>query len=120
MSSERASRDEILAALDRIRVLNDRIRENGEATFEAEEPDSEILQLAACHLVIRLQAVLDDLPADLTNSDPALPFRAVRGMRNRLAHGYADIDVALLWETVDGALPSFLDVLLERIRAADW
>jgi uncharacterized protein with HEPN domain len=37
----------------------------------------------------------------------------MKGMRNRLAHGYFDINLEVVWETVSSALPS----LLERIPA---
>lgn len=29
---------------------------------------------------------------------PSIPFRAVRGMRNRLAHDYGHIDFRIVWE----------------------
>jgi uncharacterized protein with HEPN domain len=36
-------------------------------------------------------------------------------MRNRLAHGYSDIDVTMLWETISSAIPTFIDELLSRL-----
>ncbi|HEY5880659.1 MAG TPA: HepT-like ribonuclease domain-containing protein [Nakamurella sp.] len=33
-------------------------------------------------------------------------FRALRGMRNRLAHNYLDIDADILWESVSDDLPA--------------
>ena len=29
----------------------------------------------------------------------------MRGMRNRIAHGYFDIDLVVVWDTVQTALP---------------
>lgn len=40
-------------------------------------------------------------------------FRALRGMRNRLAHSYLDIDDEILWESVSSDLPS----VWERLTA---
>lgn len=37
----------------------------------------------------------------------------MKGMRNRIAHGYFDIDLHVVWETVRTALPE----LLERLPA---
>lgn len=34
-----------------------------------------------------------------------IPWRNMRGMRNRIAHGYFDIDLYLVWDTVQTALP---------------
>ena len=35
----------------------------------------------------------------------------MRGMRNRVAHGYFDIDLNIVWDTVQGALPKLVDML---------
>jgi uncharacterized protein with HEPN domain len=32
----------------------------------------------------------------------------MRGMRNRIAHGYFDIDLDVVWDTVQNALPALL------------
>jgi uncharacterized protein with HEPN domain len=40
-----------------------------------------------------------------------VPWRSMRGMRNRIAHGYFDIDLEIVWDTVQGALPTLLDQL---------
>ncbi|MDZ5459455.1 DUF86 domain-containing protein [Azohydromonas lata] len=42
---------------------------------------------------------------------PQVPWRSMKGMRNRLAHGYFDIDLAVVWQTVQTALPSLLEQL---------
>jgi uncharacterized protein with HEPN domain len=34
-----------------------------------------------------------------------IPRRGMRGMRNRIAHGYFDINIDMVWETVQTALP---------------
>lgn len=35
-----------------------------------------------------------------------IPWRSMRGMRNRIAHGYFDINLEIVWETVQNALPT--------------
>ncbi len=39
---------------------------------------------------------------------PEVPWRSMRGMRNRIAHGYFDINLNLVWDTVQTALPELL------------
>lgn len=46
-------------------------------------------------------------------ANPAIPWSAIVGMRNRLIHGYFDIDTEIVWKTVTGELPD----LLPRLRA---
>jgi uncharacterized protein with HEPN domain len=42
---------------------------------------------------------------------PEVPWRNMRGMRNRIAHGYFDINLEVVWETVQTALPELLERL---------
>lgn len=51
--------------------------------------------------------------AQFAQAHPEVPWRSMRGMRNRIAHGYFDINLDLVWDTVQTALPE----LLERLRA---
>lgn len=56
--------------------------------------------------------VMDRYP-EFTDRHLAVPWRNMRGMRNRIAHGYFEINLDVVWETVKAALPE----LLERLRA---
>lgn len=40
-----------------------------------------------------------------------VPWRNMRGMRNRIAHGYFEINFEVVWETVYSALPELLQQL---------
>lgn len=50
---------------------------------------------------------------DFLARHPDVPWHNMKGMRNRIAHGYFDIDPAVVWDTVLSALPA----LLERLPA---
>ncbi|MBN9062814.1 MAG: DUF86 domain-containing protein [Rhizobiales bacterium] len=45
---------------------------------------------------------------DFVAGHPRLPWRQMQGMRNRIAHGYFDLDMTIVWETVRVALPELL------------
>ena len=51
--------------------------------------------------------IMDNDPA-FSESHPHVPWRAMRGMRNRIAHGYFEINLDVVWETVRTALPDLL------------
>jgi uncharacterized protein with HEPN domain len=42
---------------------------------------------------------------DFVESHPEVMWRSMRGMRNRIAHGYFQIDLDVVWETMRTALP---------------
>ena len=44
-----------------------------------------------------------------------VPWRSMKGMRNRIAHGYFDINLEMVWETIQKALPE-LAARLPSIR----
>lgn len=52
-----------------------------------------------------------DAHAVFAEVNPQVPWRSMRGMRNRIAHGYFDINLDAVWETVQTALPELLDRL---------
>ena len=45
------------------------------------------------------------------NLHPDLPLRNMKGMRNRIAHGYFEINLDTVWETVRTALPQLIALL---------
>ncbi len=47
---------------------------------------------------------------------PELPFRKMRGMRNIVAHDYANVDVGIVWEVATLHIPEVCKVL-ERFFA---
>lgn len=52
---------------------------------------------------------------------PELPWRVIRATRNRLMHGYVDLNLDVIWGTVRNELPTLLQVLpavLDAARAA--
>ena len=47
---------------------------------------------------------------------PALPWQDMVGMRNRLVHVYFDIDLSLLWSTVNDDLPRLIGELEQIVE----
>jgi len=48
-----------------------------------------------------------------------IPWRDIIGMRNRLSHGYFDVNLDIVWETVQTDLPNIIKVLIEIIPKED-
>ena len=105
MTRESVSVEEIIAALNELKAQVEWIVERGHGAFVASTSEAGVLQLAASHAVIRLQAIIEDFPEGFTQNNSDLPFPLVRGMRNRMAHGYHEIDPQILWRTAEMDLP---------------
>jgi uncharacterized protein with HEPN domain len=61
--------------------------------------------------------VMDRYP-DFANAHAQVPWRNMRGMRNRIAHGYFDVDLDVVWDTVQTALPN-LALTLDGLGGID-
>lgn len=57
--------------------------------------------------------------AEFTQVHAEVPWRSMRGMRNRIAHGYFDINLDVVWETVQTALPELLKQLPAVLQDAN-
>ncbi len=58
--------------------------------------------------------------AEFTLAHPDIPWRSMRNMRNRMAHGYFDINLEVVWDTVHEWLPDLLKQLpAVRQKAVD-
>lgn len=56
----------------------------------------------------------DEYP-EFVSQHPAVQWKSMRGMRNRMAHGYFDINLDIVWDTVKLSLPD-LEQQLQKIR----
>ena len=48
------------------------------------------------------------LPMDLRERYPAVPWKEIAGTRDRLSHGYDDINYEVLWDAVQNDVPLLL------------
>lgn len=58
-----------------------------------------------------------NLSPELTKAHAEIPWQKASGIRNRLVHGYFDVDLRVVWQTAIDSLPSFaqrIAVLLRR------
>lgn len=82
--------------------------------------DKRTQQAVILNLVILGEAatrLLKELP-EFSTAHPGVPWTSMKGMRNRLAHGYFDIDLPVVWQTVQTNLPALLDALPAILAAA--
>lgn len=75
--------------------------------------DAVILKL----LVIgELSTQLLEEHAEFVANYPKIPWQQMRGMRNRMAHGYFELDLEIVWDTVQAAIPD-LETKLRSIAS---
>ena len=56
------------------------------------------------------------LPDFLQSAFPEIPWRAIIGMRNHIAHGYFELDAELVFEAVKNDIPTLADYIKKAIE----
>jgi uncharacterized protein with HEPN domain len=71
--------------------------------------------LALVRLLEIIGEAANRVPEDQRARMPEIPWAQIVGMRNRLIHGYDEVDFDVLWEIVSRDLPKLME-LLQRPR----
>ncbi len=53
-----------------------------------------------------------NIPEEIRNKMPGVPWRELIGIRNRLAHGYFGINNSMLWHVIEKEVPELHQTLL--------
>lgn len=68
--------------------------------------------------LVRLLEIIGEAASGVSDGyrakHPAIPWKKMIGLRNRLIHGYYDIDQDIIWDTVRGDLPPLI-AMLEKL-----
>jgi uncharacterized protein with HEPN domain len=56
------------------------------------------------------------LPAGLREEHPEIPWKEIAGTRDRLSHGYDDLDYQVLWDAFQTDIPELLPVIESMLR----
>jgi uncharacterized protein with HEPN domain len=74
---------------------------------------------AMCLVIIGEAAnkISADAP-DFVAGHPDWPWSQVRGLRNRIVHGYDTLDVPVIWSTVTDFVPHLLSAIVAEIGPA--
>lgn len=57
----------------------------------------------------------NNIPLELRNDYPDLPWQSMVGMRNKLVHEYFGIDLEVVWKTIKKHLPELKEDVIEII-----
>jgi len=69
------------------------------------------------YAVIRAVEIIGEaaanIPEEVRSKYPNVPWREVKGMRNKLVHQYFGINMEVVWQTIHEDLPMLIEVLKE-------
>lgn len=79
----------------------------------------EIYALALVRLLEIVGEAANLVSADYKEKNPNIPWKHMIGMRNRLIHGYFDINYDIIWDTVINDLPPLVKLLKEGVYSQE-
>ena len=77
-------------------------------TYDATLRNLELIGEAATHI-----------PSAVRAAHPEIPWRAIIGARNQLAHGYLFLDEDVIWSIILDAVPALLPALRELLAETE-
>ena len=73
--------------------------------------------ISACAFsVLQIGELAKELTEDLQNANSDIPWRSIKGMRNKIVHDYEKVDFAVLWGTIETSLPELKGQLTELLE----
>ena len=95
--------------LEKIKVYAEQaIRFKGEMDFSAFSEDEKTIAACVFNLsqIGELAGRLDD---EFLKENDLIPWRKIRGMRNRIAHDYEGIQLNIVWDVLVDFLPELIE-----------
>ena len=81
-----------------------------QVAFE-QDPKTQDAVIMKLLVVGELAAKVLDEDATFAKTAPGVPWLKMKGMRNRMAHGYFELDLSVVWDTVKNAVPELIKAL---------
>jgi uncharacterized protein with HEPN domain len=101
--------DDILTAIARIQQYTHGLNKD-------EFAGSDLVVDAVIHNFTVIGEAARHIPAEVAARYPELPLADMRGMRNKIVHGYFVVDSNILWNTIRNDLPPLVPILREMLE----
>jgi uncharacterized protein with HEPN domain len=101
---------------DRVRILHMIDAAEAVAEFVAERRTDDLdrdrmLLFALVHAIEIFGEAASELSPEPRAAAPEIPWSAIISMRNRLIHGYFDVDTTIVWKTATVEVPALAPLL---------
>ena len=77
--------------------------------------DSDLHQNAIVKVLEVIGEAASRITTDTHRAYPQIPWRQIIGLRNRVVHGYFDVDLALIWQIAHQDIPILIDQLQDLL-----
>jgi len=78
-----------------------------------------MLCLSLVHLLEIIGEAARGVSAEFRAAHAEIPWRSIAGMRDRLVHGYFDVNLDVVWQTVRQDLPPLIEQLQKCVASME-
>lgn len=89
------------------------IIEHTSGLTQPELEHDEILIDSVMFRLIQVSENSDKLSDEFKSQHNSIPWRALKGMRNRIVHEYGNVDLSVVYDTVKNDIPELINKLKE-------
>ena len=82
-----------------------------EGRTQEQMENDEVLMDSVMFRLIQISENAERLTEKCKVRHPSVPWRAIKGLRNRIVHEYGNVDLGVVYETVQNDLPALLCTL---------
>ncbi len=84
------------------------IIEHTERLSQTQLEEDEVLVDSIMFRLIQISENSEKLTANFKNQNSAIPWRAIKGLRNRIVHEYGNVYLSVVYDTVQNDIPELL------------
>lgn len=101
--------EDILDAMEKAEIILEGIR------YEDYETDFRI-NFAVIRALEIISEASKRIPEDLRESTPNIPWKGMSGMRDRIIHGYDNIDYQIIWDVIKKDIPKIKPLIQKNLK----
>lgn len=87
------------------------IRTHTESLSKSKLEEDEILVDSIMFRLIQVAENSEKLTEKFKKTYPSIPWRAIKGLRNRIVHEYGNVDLTIVYDTVKKDIPELIGIL---------
>ena len=94
-----------------LKILLTFIRTHTESLSKSKLEEDEILVDSIMFRLIQVAENSEKLTEKFKKTYPSIPWRAIKGLRNRIVHEYGNVDLTIVYDTVKKDIPELIGIL---------
>ena len=76
--------------------------------------ENRVVHKAVTYSLLNLGELMKTFSESERNNHPDIPWKRIIGFRDKVAHGYHNLDLEIIWEMAQALISPMLDILIQQ------